>query len=332
MVATRDEKADLGYVPIHEYIRKWGDSSSEAILEEHCQLFCAPGIEGFIGYRVERGTAVAFGDPVCAPENRPWLAKAFQDYCHHSGLRFIYLLASEPFASWAYKNGGKVMMEVCEELIFDPHEDPLVGKKSHRLRNKVNHTQNLNLAVKEYTTPDPKLEAALQRVGDLWLGERKGPQIHLGALQLFDHRFDRRWFYVEDPDGTISSVALLRRLEGKEGWFIKFLITTPTAPRGCSELLMTAILKILRDENCRYLSVGVVPAPELGLIQGLGNFYKSLTQNIFAVAKWVFHLGNRKVYWEQFRPTGHRSFLVFSNRTVGVRDLWAILKALNMKL
>ena len=154
-----------------------------------------------------------------------------------------------------------------------------------------------------------------------WLEDRKGPQIHLGPLHLFKNRIDKRWFYVKDPDGNILSVALLKKVDLQHGWFIKFLVTTPTAPRGTSELLMTSVLETLRNENCHYLSVGMVPAPEIGIIHGLGKFYKSLARNLFSIAKWIFHLEHRKLYWQQFHPTPHRAFILFSKPKVGIKDV-----------
>lgn len=316
---------------IHEWIRLWGNSTSEVILDTNCLFFQTPGIDGFIGYRLELETAVVFGDPVCAPKNTIALAEAFHEFCRKSGTKIIYMLASEPFALWALSDSCKVMIEVCEELAFNPQEDPTIGHKAHRLRNKVNHTHTLGLEVVEYLDHDPKMEAAIQHAGNLWLEDRKGPQIHLGPLHLFADRTDKRWFYVKDSNNTIVSVALMRKLDAYHGWFLKFLVTIPTAPRGSSELLVLSIIETLRKENCNYLSIGMVPAPQLGIIHGLGRFYKALARNLFSVAKWIFRLEHRKMYWEQFHPTSKRFFIVFSEPSIGIGVLRAILKALNAK-
>lgn len=332
MVATTTERALSTSAQIRDWIRQWGCASSEAILETHCQVFCTPDVDGFIGYRLDNQTVVVFGDPVCAPENSTRLALAFHEFCVDNNYQAIYMLVSEHFARWAIEHTCKVMIEVCEELSFDPFNDPTAGSQNHRLRNKVNHATNLNLSVHEYQGRDSKLEAKLQKVGDLWVEERKGPQVYLGPVSFFNDRIDRRWFYVQDPQGEVLSVALLRRLDEKEGWFMKFLVTAPNAPRGTSELLLTSLMETLRKENSHYLNVGIVPAKQIGELHGLGKFYKSVVRNLFALAKWIFHLEHRKTYWEQFHPTESRSYILFSKSNVGIKDVRAIMKALNAKM
>lgn len=332
MVTSMLDSTSVDRAKIHEWITLWGSSTSEVILDAKCQLFFTPGIEGFIGYRIEKDSAVVFCDPVCEKKNTAHLAEAFQEFCEKNEIPIIYLLASEQFANWAINSSCKVMIEVCEELIFDPQIDPTIGSKAHRLRNKINHTHTLNLSVEEYLQYDRKIELAMQQVGTQWLKDRKGPQIHLGPLLIFEDRTDKRWFYVKDKDNFIISVGLLRKLDSQNGWFLKFLLTTPSAPRGTSELLMNAMLETLRKENCHYLSVGMVPAPSLGIIHGLSKFYKSLARNFFTIAKWVFNLEHRKIYWEQFHPSSKRSFILFTKPSIGIRDVRAIMKSLNVNV
>ena len=76
MVATMTETHVSEKERIYDWIRQWGCSTSEVIMDIDCQLFSAPGIDGFIGYRPENGTAVVFGDPICAPEDMEKLALA----------------------------------------------------------------------------------------------------------------------------------------------------------------------------------------------------------------------------------------------------------------
>ncbi len=313
------------------WIRKWGEgASSEALFEPDCHLFSAPGIDGLIGFRMVKGRAVVIGDPVCAPENRAKLAEAFYEHCRKSDTKIIYMLVSESFANWVVNHGCKVMLKVCDDLVFNPQIDQSLGAKTRRMRNKLKHAENLHLKVVEYIDYDPKIEAAMQEVGDHWLKGRKGPQIHLGSLQLFNQRIDRRWFYIKDPQGNVQSVALLRKLGADKGWFIKFLITSPTAPRGTSELLMISLLEILRKENCHYLSVGAVIADQMDIVHGLGKFSKAFVRGIFSFAKWAFSLKQRKVYWEKYGPDSEPVYILFSGPRVGIKDIMALMKVLNV--
>ncbi len=156
-------------------------------------------------------------------------------------------------------------------MTFDPKEDPLEGPRN-KLRNKVNHAQHVGLSFHEYKKGDPELEKKFQEVGDEWLKSRKGPQIYLANVDFFNDRKDKRWFYLKDQNEHLVAVALLTHLEAREGWYLKFLIALPNAPRGSSEKLMVEVLSVLRKENCRLLTYGLVPSENLGEIVGIGNW------------------------------------------------------------
>ena len=322
--SLRDEKSLL-----QEWIHRWGSSVSEVALDPSCLIFRTPGIDGFIGYRIESGCAIIYGDPVCAPEDMPSLALTFYSFCQANHLRLIYIIVSEPFASWAIDHVCNVMIEVGEELTFDPFENPKEGSNKARLRNKLRHAGKLGLKVNEYLSYDEKLEHAMKQAGAEWLKGRRGPQIYLGYLNFFDHRIDKRWFYVQDGDSIIGT-ALLSKLEARKGWLLKFLIITPKAPRGTSELLMMTILETLKKEGCHFLTNGMVPAEKIGQTVGLGKFSTWLARKIFKIARWFFKLQQRKTYWEQFSPKAEKVYLLFSEPNLSLQEIRAVMKALKI--
>lgn len=314
-----------------EWIHLWGGAVSEAALDPACNFFRTPHINGLIGYRLVGNCAIVFGDPICASNDTPALTQAFHQHCEERNQNIIYIIASEKFAKWALDKYCRVMLEVGEELVFNPQVDPKEGRKGNRLRNKLSHARNQGLVVHEYLYDDKEIENSIQQVGVEWLKARRGPQIYLGHLNFFDNRNDKRWFYVSNGDQVIAS-ALLSKLKAKEGWLLKFLVTMPNAPRGTSELLMNGILETLRKEDCRFLTYGMVPADHLGEIRGLSQFKCWLARRSFKIAKWFFHLDQRKTYWQKFRPNAEKSYILFSNPTVGISEVRALIKALKVNL
>lgn len=316
---------------IETWIHRWGSSASEAILDSPCHIFRTNDIDGFIGYCVESQCAIIYGDPICAPEEIPRLVEAFHRYCKENNLNMICIIASESFAKWAIQHLSNVMIEIGEEIIFNPRNDPTEGSKGHKLRHKVNHVLHLGLKVHEYTTNDPKLESAIQEMGDAWRKTRRGPQIYLGNLKFFEKRVGRRWFYVKDGD-RILGAALLSKLEARKGWLLKFLIALPKAPAGTSELLMTSVLETLRGENCNFLTYGMVPAEHLGEIIGLGKWSSWLARTVFKMTKWIFKLNQRKMYWKKFHPKTEPTYILFSKQEVGLKEIRAIMKSLKIDM
>lgn len=312
---------------IDSIIMNRGSAISEAIQDGNCHIFTVPFINGLIGYRIEVGRAVVFGDPICPEEQLLQLIQAFQDHCSKNNLQVIYFLVSESFVRWAQENNlCTLSIQMAEELIYNPQRDPTEGPGGNRLRNKVSHAQNLGLTVQEYLSFDPKIEKEMQHLGEKWQKSRKGPQIYLGKLNFFERRNGRRWFYVKEKDKVIA-VAMLKRIESRQGWLIKFLISLPKATRGTSEWLMLFILETLRKEGCTFLTNGVLPADQIGEAKGIQPLTILFIKTFFRLSKWMFRLGQRKDYWHKFQPSVEKSYALFCKDTIGLKDMWAILQS-----
>lgn len=319
---------------LEDWVCRWGCSVSEIVLEnKNFKTFRIPNVDGFIGYCIASGCAVVFGDPICAPEQVPLLAEAFKHFCQEKELHIVFIIASERFSKWAMEhNISKVLIEVGEELLFDPLIDPKVGPSGNRLRRKVNRAKHIGLTAAEYLGNDKALEETLLNVGNKWLEGRSGPQIYLGKLNFFENRNWKRWFYVKDKNGQVFATALLIRLEAYKGWLLKSLVRTPEAPTGTSELLMASMLDVLRNEKCPCVTYGIVPAERLGEMIGIGKISSWLIRRVYGFARWLFKFDKRKTYWEKFKPKSERCYILFSNPRIGVKDIMAIFKALQVDI
>lgn len=327
------ENVQLEDISVYEkMVHKLGGSIAEAVLDSNCSYFTIPEIEGFIGYRIAHNCAIVLGDPICAPEDKGRLALAFQKFCDSNHWTVIYFISTSAFAKWAINNVSKIMIHIGEEIVFDPMYDPLIGHKGVKLRNTIHHAQHLGLTVKEYTEPDPEIEKAILQVGKTWVEARKGPQIYLGDLNFFENRTDKRWFYLQDDKQKFIGMALLSKLEAHGGWLLKFLIILQDVPRGASELLMITLLETLRKENCSYLTYGMVPTDSIGEIAGMNAFSAWITKRVYGMAKWFFHLDQRKIYWHKFRPQAENTYMLLSSPKIGIKEMRALGNVMKMDL
>jgi len=313
---------------IANHVRRWGGSASITLLDPSCSLFSIPSIKGIIGYRLESNCVVVFGDPLCEPENIPTLTKAFHHYCDEQGWSIVYATASRNFAQWAIHHTCHSLIEVGEELFLDPFCVPKSGLKVRLLRNKVSKARREGSTVNEYRGGDFKLEKAIEQVGEDWLKNRKGLQIYLAEVQLFSERIGKRWFYAKQHDRVVG-VLLLHRIEARHGWLIQLSLTTPDAPIGTSEQLVTTVLETLREEGCHFLAFGIAQIEQLGEIAGLNKLAEWVARMVFKAAGRIFHLDRRKKYWSKFQPQTEPSY-VLCNRSFGLRELKALMRALNV--
>lgn len=315
---------------IGEYVQLWGTSASIAILDPLCKVFHTPEIDGIIGFHEGKHAMVVVGDPLCAPEDMVNLSKAFHAFAQEKNKKVIYMLATQPFVDRSLQDSPKAFMQIADELIVDPSNNPIEGSKGRKLRNKISHAQRDGLEVKEYTDEDRDLEEAISLAATEWLKQRKGPQLYLANVNLFEERVGKRWFYAE-KNGQIVGVLLLNRLESKNGWLYNLLMATPEAPWGTSEMLAIKALDQLRAEGCHYVTFGVVTGDHIGEIKGMGPITTWFAKLGYKLANWFFDLTGRKTYWTKFQPKSEITYLLLNSPKFGVKDVMDIMRALNAK-
>src|SRR5581483_5166099 len=261
-----------------ELVRKWGEVNTDGILDQTTQIFSVPHIEGLIGYRVELGNAVVYGDPVCAPSEKVALAKEFEAYCKTQKMVVIYIIVSEEFAQMAFDHLSFSLIEFGRKFILDPAH--YIEPKTSLLRKKVRQSSRHEVTIHEYTENDPTIEKSIEDVAHAWVKARKGIQIYLAELTLFADRIGKRWFYAKYQD-KIVGVALLNKLESQEGWLLNNVMVAKDTPSGVSEHLVVSALQTIEKEQCHFVLIGPVPAKDLGKMVGLNRL-------IILLASWGF--------------------------------------------
>lgn len=93
---------------------------------------------------------------------------------------------------------------------------------------------------------------------------------------------------------------------------------------------MISILEVLRNENCRFLTYGMVPAKSLGEIVGLDKFSTYMAKFCFKLTKWIFHLDSLKMFWQKFHPKTERAFVMFSKQNLGLQEIRALMKSIKI--
>lgn len=314
---------------IVEMVRRWGGATTDAVLDPSMQYFTLPNISGMIGYRLKARCAIVFGDPICAAADRGILAEGFHRYMEDQGNTVVYIAVSQDYAYWAIEHVCNTLVEFGEELTLDPSCDPRKNTGTHGslVRRKVKQAVREGVTVHEHLTCDPIIERAMEGVGEEWLKSRKGPQIHISDIYLFDDRAGKRWFYAKRGDSIVGTISL-NQLQARSGWLINHLMITDEAPNGTPELLVVSALEALDKEGCRYATVGMVTVNELGEIVGLSKFSTWLARSVFKVAKKVAHLDGLNTFWGKYHPKSQPMYLLFSRNRVGIRELLGLKNAL----
>ena len=320
-------------ITCQEAIKKWGNAISLAFFDQACQIFTVEGIEGIIGYRTENNCVVVFGDPVCPDHNLSILLSEFHTFCKNFTDNIIYIAASQNFVkNKAFEHHG-AFIGMGDEIILNPQRDLLkeTGTYSSALRQKYRNALGAHLEVLEYRGSDSKLEEELNHVLKSWLENRRGPQIYLFNINIFNYSQNRRWFYARHEGQTIG-LLMINRMDKYAGWALNgALITIPDAPKSTSEMMVLSVLEVLKNEGCNFFTIGATPGIEINKTQGFSNFKKSLLKLAFWISQKFFKLSERQRYWKKFKPDKRSMFLIFFNPKVGLKETLAIMKAMNVR-
>lgn len=326
MYVLNDEEPQFQPESLASIVKRLGNPESTTLLDSSCDIFQIPQIDGVIGYHKIGRCAVVIGDPICLLKDREALTTAFHLHCQERKLKTVYLLATCDFANWAINNGCQTSIQIGSELRIDP----TLFQKKQKLRWKINQSIRQGVQVKEYKDFDPSLELQMTKVTQVWLKQKKGPQVHLGSLNYFNNEGEKRVFYAELGKNIIG-VLVLTPLDRFQGWVVSSYLAITGAPVGTTEHLMTSVFDTLVKENCHFLCLGIVSGTKLGEIVGLGLFGKKMAALIFNTARWIFKLDAKGIYLNKYHPDLHSTFLVCRDKLT-ITQLLALKHVLNVKL
>jgi lysylphosphatidylglycerol synthetase-like protein (DUF2156 family) len=311
--------------PLASIVKRLGNPESTTLLHSSCHVFQIPQVDGVIGYHQIGNCAVVVGDPICLPQDTAELTKAFHLYCQECDLKTVYLLAYHDFANWAINNGCRTLIQVGSELSIDPTK----FQKKQKLRWKMNQSIQHGVHVEEYKNYDPSLEYQMKNTIHTWSKQRRGPQIHLGDIHLFNSDAEKRIFYAKQNDRIIG-VLMLTPVDRFQGWVVSSYLAILEAPAGTTEHLICSTIDSLANENCHFLCLGAVSGTQLGEVIGLSPFGKTAADLIFKTARWFFKLDAKAIYLKKYHPHFRSTFLL-SRGKLRIAELLAIKHVLNVK-
>ena len=319
---------------IVELVCKHGMSASNALFDPGCSQFRVRGVDGLVPYRMAWGSVVAIGEPVCAREDSVTLARALTAAARRRGLATVYAVTSPWFANRMAEHGAAAIA-FGSEVQLDPGADPTRGSKGRELRKKLNHAARAGLRAGEYDHENFAsrfVEAELTRVAEEWLRNRRGPQVFLTGIRLFEAPAITRHFHVRYGDRYVGVLTAMR-LETRDGYLLNQIVTTPDAPDGTSELLITHALATLGSEGCHFATFGAAPADSLGAMMNVSPWSERLARKVFDAAGEAFHLDARAHYRRKFQAANEEpAFLVFDPPRIRLRQVAALLRAFNVSL
>lgn len=316
-----------------DYIQQYGTAASVALFDPAFKIFKTDSVNGIIGYRPVGKCAVVFGDPLCAEQDRHALASAFHEHCKNNNMSIVYTAVSNQFRELAMQGFCKAALQIGHEMILDPQKDPrhTPGPHANLLRRKIKKSIFDGIFVHEYVDYDPTIEYEINEVAHAWLSHRSGPQLYYAKTNLFADKSTKRWFYAQQGDAIIG-VLVISRINTRKGWVINNLMKHPDAPDYVSEYMVISAMDTLRAEGCRYFSTGPTILTHFDYMEGMNKTQRLLIKAAVQVARVFFKiLQDHQRFWRKFEPRKEPSFMLFSNSSIGYREVKGIMNAFNVQ-
>ncbi|GJJ08488.1 hypothetical protein Clacol_002706 [Clathrus columnatus] len=285
--------------PLENLIAKYGDATNTSWTDPAWKVWRHDNTGGAVGYIPESGYGIAFGNPLCAPEQMPQLIKTYLKYLKKCRLKPVWCcVGSEVEHYLADKLGWSAVMAVAEERLdptgFNAMHDRTLKRKTHRAERE-------GVKVREIEgTPDEAFKEKVQRRLEDWQAARKGTQVHLTGLYPFDDVSHRRYFYATDKDGEICCLVVLAQLSTKRGVQIKWALEFPDAPSGAIECILAEVINKLGNAGVKQATFGAGATDELRKADNIGGFRFMILEKAYTGLARTFPLSGKGDFRQKF--------------------------------
>ena len=318
-----------------ELLERYGRNPNSflAMYEGPWSLYESASIDGGVPYVLSHGTALAWGDPLCAPGDEPALVEEFTRVMRSQRVRVCMVPVQEDVAQLAMQ-GRHAVLKIGEEPVFElstwqrPRGDP--GKK---LRWACNHARRAGVEIEEYApgSADPAVEREIADVRAAWeasLGRRPVRSFMQAApLALREHKR----IFVARQHGRMVAVLACTPVHGRNGWYLEDLVRRPGTVTGATELLIVEALERLAEAGFEFATLGI--APLRGSDRQMDRRARWLSGALRLAFERVdarYHFASLSRFKAKFRPSGWESrYATFQPRRPSVGLIRAVSSVLD---
>ncbi len=329
--ARSDLDAAAGVLARHAH-----NPSAFLALNDGTLRFTAPGIDGFIAYRLGgRRTVVQLGGAFADRAEQPALVSAFVEFARSQRRRVVAVQLTRPDAE-LYAAHGFTVNQFGANYARALPEFNLRGKKHMRLRNKVSRARRAGITVLEESLSSAGLEEALAEVDEAWLrakgkhvkelqfmvGERGG-----AAQQL------RRLFVARDETGQVMAyVSFAPAYGARSGWLHDLSRRRPDAPPGVLELIVVSAVEAFQREGAQFLHFGLTPFTSLSPeheVAGASVMADRILRLLASHGSAIYPASDQLAYKEKWGlDLVEPEYVAFHGRLTA-RAVWALLRLTN---
>ena len=304
----------IAYQILNPGIQHWFTSQKDAV----------------IGYVTCNRIRVVAGAPVCSPGRTAQVVEEFESEATRSRERVCYFHVGPRFTGVVKDSVQHSIAAIGALPYWSPLGWPAIVKSHSSLRYQISRARNKRITVTEMPAHIAAESLDLREIRRQWLSRKHLPPLHfLIEPDIFGELSDRRLFVATRNDKVIAYL-MCSPMPNRDGWLFEQWAHSAGAPLGTSEFLVHAAMSAFAQENCREVTMGLVPLSERVLELGVPGplWLRSLFRFMRLTANPLYNFKGLEHYKYKFRPDySEPVYAVVNDKNFHLVNVFAIAQA-----
>ncbi len=284
-------------------LRKWGMGTHSFLsLYKDVEHFRKVGQESFIPFVETDKFILVAGEPVAEPDEMLELLRGLKRLAVNR-KKTLGLLPSREMPAQVTEALCLDRVYIGQEPVFDLQREANYGKS---IRQAICRAKKLGISVGEFSPAGDVLGAdrrAIQALCKRWSGSRELPPMQflfaLNPLALAEHK---RIFLAKDASGNVIAMLACSPIFGRNGWYLEDLLRGAEAPNGTTELLVTSVLELLRNDGYDMATLALAPLAGLSNHDDAHPWLNKLMRLAYKRLSFVYHFETLEYFKGKFKP------------------------------
>lgn len=250
--------------------------------------------EVLIPYGRARDKLVVLGDPLGPKEKIEEGIEEFQEFADRYAMPIVFYQVTPEYLPIYHENGYR-FFKLGEEALVNLADFSLSGRKNAGLRSARNRLTKEGFHFEMMNPPfSEALLARLERISDLWLGNKHEKGFSLG---WFDADYLQRApiaVLKNKEEQIVAFMSLMPCYDGGKVISIDLMRHLPDVPNGTMDVMFIHLLEWAKEHGYEKFNLGMAP------LSSVGKNTKALREE--KIARLAFQYGN---YWYSFQGLRH---------------------------
>lgn len=295
-----------------QLLNKYGNSALDYFkISKDKSLYFSENREGFISFKLAKNFAVVLEKPVCEEEDQLYILREFEEFCKNKGLKPIYYRAPEANL-FLFKTLKKQKLLIGQEALVDVQNFTLQGKDRKSLRNAINSISKKGFVSEVFEIPHTEeFMAEIKSISDEWLLEfdKKESVFSQGSFDENELK-NQTIIAIKDENGKLQAFLNIIPDYTPEESTYDLIRKRKDAPGGCLDVLIVSLIEYSKNNNLKYLNMGLTPMSGL---DAPDNLVEQIMKYAYHRVGSLKHFQTLRFFKEKYATIWENKYLIYNN-------------------